>query len=97
MSDLHTKLSTADDGDTLIVTSTQDCEPALRRATGLRQIGATGSNEMKHAAHFPSVIIEQYLITAGIDFQEFMRNPAHVKRLMSDPDLKGFRVWEGKV
>jgi len=28
---------------------------------------------------------------------EFMANPVHVRRMLMDPNLAGFRVWEGRV
>lgn len=28
---------------------------------------------------------------------EFMVNPTHIRRMLSDPALSAFRVWEGKV
>lgn len=75
----------------------QDCEPILQQVTRLQQDGAVGSGEMRHAARFPFVLVEQYINDHGIDFAEFLRNPEHAKRMLQDPALSGFRVWQGKV
>lgn len=52
---------------------------------------------MRHAARIPYVVIEQYLATHGIDLHEFHTNPVHVKRMLNDPALAGFRIWQGKL
>jgi hypothetical protein len=75
----------------------QDVTPALDSAYHRRRMGAVGSNEMRHAAHFPAVAVERYCNLRGITFEEFMASDVHVKAMMADPDLAGFRVWEGKV
>ena len=57
----------------------------------------TGSSELKHAARFDAEVVDQYCRNAGITLNEFMVNPVHVRRMLNDPALSGFRVWEGKV
>ena len=52
---------------------------------------------MRHAATWPPSLVETYIKANGIDMHEFMVNPTHVRRMLMDPDLQGFRVWEGKV
>lgn len=52
---------------------------------------------MKHAAHWPPGLVETYMATHGIDFHEFLVNPTHVRRMLNDPALSGFRVWKGRV
>lgn len=95
MSDLRTVVKL--DGDTLITGSVQDCTPFLESATKRRNEGIHGSSDMRHAASFPPVIVERYCNESGIEFSEFMSNPVHVKRMLSDPALSGFRVWNGRV
>ena len=63
----------------------------------MRSHELTGSDELKHIAEFPMTVIETYINKAGITFSEFMSNEVHAKRMISDPDLKGFRVWGGRV
>jgi len=85
------------DGDDMTVRRVQDCEPVLDLTSSLRSVGEVGSNEMRHCASFPPVLVERYCNINGITFHEWMNNPVHVNRMLSDPDLKSFRVWEGRV
>lgn len=81
----------------LITGTVQDCTPILEDATRRRVEGMTGTSEMKHAARFPAVLVEKYCNTAGITFAEFMQNKVHVRRMLGDPALSGFRIWEGRT
>lgn len=83
--------------DALVIRRTQDCTPIAEHTTRLRNEGATGSSEMRHAASFPAVLVEKYINDAGITFTEFLRDETHVKRMLQDPALSAFRVWEGQV
>lgn len=75
----------------------QDCQPILDLTSNLRSIGAVGSSEMRHCASIPAVVVEHYCNINGVTFQEFVNNPVHAERMLADPDLKAFRVWEGRV
>lgn len=77
--------------------SIQDCTPILEHVTRLHNEGHHGSSEMRHAARLPQVLIEKYLIDNNILYSEFMSNEVHVKRMLNDPSLSGFRIWKGKV
>ena len=83
--------------DTTAVERIQDCEPILDTTTALRNEGIVGSNEMRHAATFPAVVVETYCNTRGITFAEFMQNTDHVAAMLRDPDLSGFRIWKGRI
>lgn len=85
----------AEDGQ-LITGTRQDCTPILEDAKARHAAGAIGSSEMRHAARLPMAIIEQYCNTNGITFREWMTDPAHLRRMLTDPDLSGFRIWDGK-
>ena len=85
------------DGDNIITGSVQDCTPILEDATRRRVEGLHGTHEMKHAAKFPAVVVERYCNTHGITFADFMRDKIHIRRMLADPDLSGFRIWGGKV
>lgn len=85
------------DDENITVNRVQDCEPILDLTSSLRSIGDVGSSEMRHCASFPPVIVERYCNLNGITFHEWMNNPVHVERMLADPDLKYFRVWEGRV
>ena len=77
--------------------STQDCTPIFEQATRLHNEGAHGSSEMKHAARIPQIMVEEYLKQNNILFSEFCSNQEHIKRMLNDPALAGFRIWKGKI
>lgn len=63
----------------------------------LRSVGATGSSDMKLAAKVPGFFIQKYLNDHNVTFREFMRDPKHADRLLADPALAAFRVWQGRI
>ena len=77
--------------------SIQDCTPILERATRMHNEGFTGSSEMKYAGRITDVMVEKYCHDNNVTFREFCCNKDHVKRLMNDPAMAGFRVWKGKL
>lgn len=81
----------------MTVERSQDCTPILEDAKMRHNQGLHGSSELKHAARLPSVLIEKYCNLNALTFHEFMSNPAHVKTMLNDPDLSGFRIWGGRV
>lgn len=83
--------------DTSAIERIQDCTSILDHATALRNEGVHGDREMRHAAHFPAVIVERYCNETGITFEEFLANDEHPLAMMRDPALAGFRVWNGRV
>lgn len=84
-------------GDNAILNRIQDVEPVIQYAKDARSIGATGSSEMRHAARVPAVLVESYCNRNGITMHEFMANDDHVSRLLNDPAIAPFRIWQGKV
>lgn len=86
------------DGEGGLVTGTiQDCDPILEYAKARHNEGHHGSSEMRLAASIPFVIVEKYCNDNGVTFAEFMNYEAHKKRLLNDPDLSYFRIWNGRV
>ena len=75
----------------------QDVEPILDFAHDLRAAGQVGSNEMRHAASMPFVLVEAYCNDRGITYEEFAQNPVHQRAMLNDPALRAFRIWEGRV
>lgn len=75
----------------------QECGVILDDATRRRNEGLHGSSEMRHAARLPVVAVERYCNDAGISFSDFCANPEHARKMLNDPALAGFRVWEGRV
>lgn len=94
-SDLKTVVA-LEDGK-LITGSVQDATPYLERAAQMRVDGGKKDKEMWHAAHYPAVVVEMYCNNNGITFSEFMQNKEHTKRMLQDPALSKFRVFEGRV
>jgi len=94
---IQTKAILDDLGGNLIVNRVQDVEPIVNHAAALRQSGEVGSRDMKLAATLPGVVVEQYLATNGITFREFCQDEIHAKRMLNDPALSAFRVWEGRL
>ncbi|MES2637559.1 MAG: hypothetical protein V4605_09555 [Pseudomonadota bacterium] len=98
MSALQTKIHRHHDGQgTITVESVQDCNAIIESITRQKTEGKTGSADMKLAARLPNVIVETYLNLNNISFSEFMGNQEHIKRILNDPALSKFRVWEGQV
>lgn len=85
------------DGNRITERRSQDVEPILEHVKGLVSLGDVGSSEMKHAAKLPKALIEAYLAQSGISFHEFMTNDVHIRRMLNDPTLSGFRIWKGRV
>lgn len=84
-------------GEDIIIAQSQDCTPIAELASQMRQAGAVGSSDMKHAAKIPNVIIEKYMNEHGVTFQEVMNNPVHFKRMCNDPANAAFRIWKGQI
>jgi hypothetical protein len=86
----------ATEGGNLITGTVQDCDPILDDATARRNEGAHGSYDMRHAARFPAQAVEAYCNSKGIDFAAFMSDKSHIRAMLADPALAGFRIWDGK-
>lgn len=83
--------------DKIVSHVVQDLDPILEKAAHLRDIGHVGGSDMKHAASIPNVLIEKYCADNGITFQQWMREPIHIKRMLNDPQNQPFRIWKGRV
>lgn len=82
---------------TITFETRQDPTDILKHAQALHKEGHHGSSEMRHAASFPRVLIDQYCANKGITFREWMQDKKHVRFMLNDPDLKHFRIWAGKA
>lgn len=85
------------EGNDLIERRSFDAEPYLEDAKARQNCGLNGSSEFRHAARFPPGFFEYYANLKGISFHELMANPAHIKNMLNDPELRGFRIWQGRV
>lgn len=82
---------------TYAVKHVEDAEPLIELNKDRRSSGIVGSSDMKHAAEFPAVVVENYCNTKGITFKQFMEDSSHAIAMLNDPDLRYFRIWEGRV
>ncbi|QLG87649.1 hypothetical protein HQ393_04925 [Chitinibacter bivalviorum] len=85
-----------DADDKLTIVRTQDVEGILETAKRKAREGIHGSKDMRHAASFPMVLVEKYCQRTSITFAEFMREPKHAQAMLNDPDLSGFRIYQGR-
>lgn len=87
------------DGERIIERRAQDVEPILEHNKALRSVGEVGSSDMRHAAKIPFAIIENYLQRHNITLAELNSSAGkhHWKAMLNDPDLAGFRIWQGRV
>jgi|GEM_PF-2157932 len=56
-----------------------------------------GHKETRHLAQIPASVVEKYCFTRGVPYREFIRDKAHMKVILNDPDLRGFRIYPGRV
>lgn len=92
---MQTKIA-LEDGK-LITGTIQDCTPIAEVTQALHNEGHHGSSDFKHAAKIPFVLIETYCNNNNLTLADFWHNPAHLKTMLNDPDLKAFRIWPGRV
>lgn len=87
------------DGNNLIERKSQDVEPILEYVKDVRQSGLASRPDMKYAAKIPHAIIDQYIAAhPGVTFHDVMRSKSeHMRAILNDPDLSGFRIWQGRV
>lgn len=83
--------------NTFQVVRSQDVNPIVDYAKEMQAMGLTGSKDLKHAAEIPMTVVENYMTRMGINFEEFCASQEHGKALLNDPNLKDFRIWEGRV
>lgn len=96
-SDVSTDLKLDFDGR-LVVHRAQDVEPLIEQLAALRQVwdGRSESGDMYHVGDIPMSVVESYLNENGVTYAEFMRDDAHVKRILQNPDFSKFRVFQGR-
>lgn len=75
----------------------QDVEAILENAKARNREGLHGSSDMRLAASVPFVLVEKYCNDNNILYSEFMASQEHKKRILNDPALAHFRVWNGRV
>lgn len=81
----------------LITGTVQDCTAIAEHAKARHNEGYHGSKDMKLAASIPFVMVDKYLNDNCLTFAEFQRDKTHIRRMLNDPALAHFRVWNGRV
>ena len=85
-------------GDSMVVQRFQDCTAIHELCKSKNKEGVHGSSDMRLAASLPFVVVENYCNQNGVEFAEVMApGSPHIKRMLNDPALAGFRIWEGRV
>ena len=84
----------APDGEKIVVNRAQDVEPILDHCKALVASNTyrTPSGDMHHAADFPMVLVEAYMASKGITFDQFLEDSSHVKNMLADPALRDFCI-----
>lgn len=87
------------DGNDLIERKSQDVEPILEYCKDVANSGMASRPDMKYAAKLPHSVVEAYMAAhPGVTFHEIMRpRSEHMRAMLNDPDLSGFRIWKGRV
>jgi len=75
----------------------QDCTAIAELCKTQQLQGKTGTSEMKLAGRIPDVFVAKYMNDHNITFREFITNREHVRRVLNDPAMAHFRVWQGKI
>ncbi len=86
--------------DVVTVHRQQDVDPILQSVREHKDRGADrkASESMGYfVGTIPAVIVEEYCKQEGITYHEFCEDSSHVRRILSDPDYKKFRIWEGRL
>lgn len=85
------------DKDETVVVHTARFDGLLDHNAELRATQQFGDKDMRHVANIPGIVIEQYCYTRGVTWQEFFRDPSHIKAICNDPAFAYFRVAPGQV
>lgn len=85
------------DKDETVVVHTARFDGLLDHNAELRATQQYGDKDMRHVANIPGIVIEQYCFLRGVSWQDFFRDPKHIKAICNDPDMAYFRVAPGEV
>lgn len=96
MSEVKTEFLIHADGTGAIKRS-QDVTAVLEDAKARASCGLVGSDDYWHMMELPAVLVEKYCNDVGISFADFMADETHIRRMVNDPALSGFRVHGGRM
>lgn len=84
-----------DNDGAMTVSAVEDVSGVIETCKSLSNAGITGSRDMKHAASFPLVIVEDWCKKRGITYQQWAADNKFVREMLNDPELSYFRIWKG--
>lgn len=94
---VETVFSTDSSTGNVVVERRADVEPLIKNVERLRDYSGGKGKDFWHLGRIPLAIVESYLAQHKVTFQQFCEDPAHVNRILLDPDYKHFRVFEGNI
>jgi hypothetical protein len=74
-----------------------DIEVIRQHCKHMRDTGQIGDPDMRNYGLIPKIFIQMYMNNNGVSWADFCRVPDHYKRLLNDPALKDFRIYEGRA
>lgn len=74
-----------------------DIEAIRQHCKHMRDTGQIGPPDMRNYGVMPPIFVQMYMNNNQITWPEFCKNPEHTRRLLNDPALKDFRIYEGRV
>jgi hypothetical protein len=80
-----------------VIVRAQQVGAIVDQCKALSNEGFHGLSDFKHVARIPNVVVEHYCNTHGVSFQEFTRNPEHMRRIVNDPAFADLRIAPGKI
>ena len=82
----------------VIIQRTQDVTQHVKEAQALREKhGGREDPDAYHVARVPLVVLEAFLKRRGVSLADFTKDPTLVKELVNSPEMKIFRVWQGRM
>lgn len=99
MSDIRTFYKYDLSDDRHVIHRSQDCEPIVDEVKRIKEVsdGRSETGLGYFVGRIPGIIVEQYLKEKNVTMGEFINDDSHVKNILSNPDYKKFRVFEGKM
>lgn len=78
------------DGKRLVIASEMECDALIRQNRAMREC-VTRQDTFRHVGSYPAPIVEKMMLEGSFHDEEAW------KKLINDPEMRAFRVWEGRV
>jgi len=73
----------------------QECQPILDDLANRRSADMIGTDDHRHVGSVPFVLLEKWLMEAGVSFSDGKAVQEVVKRKLMDGEFRKLRAWEG--